>query len=218
MGTRAARAALAVAATGCTVPPPFHTLETARTLPARGVSVMIAGGGGAGEDLESCCGGAAARVRVGIGGDQEIGVDGSTIFSSSSVSGGFRLGYKNALSGHLAVFAGAGAFFIEGQQSAGADLGLVLSALDDDRPQVPSVGARLAAAIPIDSDLYSGGGISQTLVIPIGLARRLDAHWQGLIELGGVGALSEGRFGSDRTVQTKLNLGVYGALAITWRR
>jgi len=226
MRSRPARAALAAAAAvagaaaaaACTVPPPFHTLETAGTLPARGLSVMVAAGGGAGEDLDSCCGGAAARVRVGIGDGQELGIDGSTIFASDSISGGFRLGYKNALSGRLALFGGAGAFFIEGQQSVGADLGLVVSARADGGPLVPYAGARIAAALPIDDDLYAGGGLSQTLVIPIGLARRLDAHWQGLIELGGVGALSEARSGLDRTVGTQTNLGLYGALAITWRR
>jgi hypothetical protein len=154
MRTRLIYAALVVAATSCTVPPPLHMLETASTLPARGVSVMVAGGGGAGEGLDSCCGGTAATVRVGIGHGQEVRVDGSTIFSGDSLAGGFRLGYKISPSGRLAVLAGTGAFFTEAGSSAGLDLGVVVSARAGGKPMVPYAEARLLAAIPIDHDLY----------------------------------------------------------------
>jgi hypothetical protein len=215
---RAARIALVVAAAGCTVPPPFHMLETASTLPARGVSVMVAGGGGVGEGLDSCCGGAAARVRVGIGNGQEVRVDGSTIFSSNSLAGGFRLGYKIAPSGRLAVLAGAGAFFTEAGSSAGADLGVIVSARANGRPVIPYAGARLSAAIPADHGLYERSGTSGTLTIPIGVSRRLGAHWQALLELGGVGAISKGELYDDGSIHTQTNLGLYGALAIEWQR
>jgi hypothetical protein len=219
MEARLAHIAIVAVAAGCTVPPPFHMLETASALPARGVSVMVAGGGGAGEGLRSGCGGAAARVRVGIGGDQEVGVDGSTIFTGNSVSGGFRLGYKRAPWRRLALLAGAGAFFLDGQSSVGADLGAVVSAGEDELPVVPYGGARLSTAIPIDGELYDGGGISETLTIPIGVARRLGAGWQGALEIGGIAMLGRGRFGyTDGTIETRTYLGAYGALAFTWRR
>lgn len=220
MGIRLARAALAAAtAAGCTVPPPFHTLETARALPAGGASVMVAGGGGGGEGLHSCCGGVAARTRLGIGRGQEVGIDGNMLFSKNSVAGGFRLGYKLAPSARLAVITGAGAFFMDGATSAGVDLGAVTSAHEDGRPVVPYAGVRLAGALPVDHGLYDGGGISETLTIPIGAAARLGAHWQGLVELGGMAALSEGRFdATDKQVHTQTNLGLYGAIAIGWQR
>jgi len=218
MEIRLAHAALVALASGCTVPPPFHTLQTASTLPAGGVSVMAAGGGGGGEGLHSCCGGAAARVRVGIGGDQELGIDGNAIFSKNEVAGGFRLGYKLAPSARLAVLAGAGAFFIERLPSAGLDLGAVVSLRQSSETVVPYTGLRLAGAIPIDSDLYSGGGLSQTMTIPIGVSVRLGPRWQGMAELGGLGALSEARSGTSGMVETQTNLGLYGALAIGWQR
>ena len=115
-------------------------------------------------------------------------------FTSALLSGGFRIGYKNALSGRLALFGG------DLPSSVGAELGVVVSALADGGPLVPFAGARIAAALPIDDDIYADGGLRQTLVIPIGLTRRLDAHWQGLIELGGIGALSEARGVLDRMI------------------
>jgi hypothetical protein len=211
------RIAALVVVAGCTVPPPFHTFETASTLPRGGVQLMAAGGGGGGEDLNHCCGGAAARVRVGIGGDQELSLDGNMIFSSTDVIAGLRAGYKISPWTHVALVGGAGGVLYDNYQTIGGDLGLIVSAQDADDVAVPYTALRVSAAIPAKGDRYDAGGISETFTIPLGVSRQLIEHWRLMAEIGGVGAISELRK-SDMMIHTQTTLGLYGGLAIGWQR
>jgi hypothetical protein len=128
---RLVAAALTLAA--CTPPPPFLLAETAETLPARAVSVTIGGGGGAagGSSEVTQAGGAIARVRVGIGHQQEVGIEGGAYFAGKpgdgNVYGVGKLGWKLQLRRHAAILAGVGASWIGRTAGIGGDLGCVLS-------------------------------------------------------------------------------------------
>src|SRR5215470_357319 len=97
-----------VLSTACTVPPPFHVLETPQTLQAKQVNVLAGGGGGGGDRIHGPIGGAAARVRVGVGNDQEVGVDGDVVFTGNDIVGGVKLAYKKQLGEHVAIVTGPG--------------------------------------------------------------------------------------------------------------
>jgi hypothetical protein len=211
------RIAALVVVAGCTVPPPFQTFETASTLPKGGVQLMVAGGGGGGEGLDGCCGGGAARVRLGIGGDQELSLDGNMIFSRYDVIGGLRAGYKIAPWTHVALVGGAGGVLYDNYQTVGGDLGVIVSARDADDVWIPYTALRVSAAIPAKGDRYDAGGVSETFTIPLGVSRRLIEHWQLMAEIGGVGAVSELRKTYDMMIHTQTNLGLYGGLAIGWQ-
>jgi hypothetical protein len=191
----------------CTVPPPFHTLETAATLERKQVAVTLGGGGGTGEDLKRCCGGAAGRVRVGIGGRQEVGVDATTLIAAEGIGAGLKLAYKIAPWERLAFTAGAGAFFAENVNSYGADLGAIVSGRDGPG-FVPYTAVRVSAAT-------AAGNPSETLTVPIGVSKKLDGNWRAMIELGGVGALSQLKRNDMPT--TEATVGFYGGLAFTYR-
>jgi hypothetical protein len=211
------RLALVVVA-GCTVPPPFHTFETASALPKGGVQLMVAGGGGGAENLESCCGGAAARVRVGVGSEQELSLDGNMLFSSHDVIGGLRAGYKIAPWSHVALVGGAGAVFYDNYQTVGGDLGAIISAQEADDAYVPYTALRLSAAMPAKGDRYDAGGVSEMLAIPFGVSRRFSANWQAMAELGGIAAVSEARKTYDMKIHADTTFGLYGGLALAWQK
>src|SRR5687767_759086 len=122
------RGVVVVVLSACTVPPPFHVLETPATLERKQVSMTAGVGGGTGDRLNACCGGAAARVRVGLGNEQEVGVDGNLVFSENTLIGGFKLAYKKQARRNLAFVAGPGVMIggDSGKRVAlGADVGAI---------------------------------------------------------------------------------------------
>jgi hypothetical protein len=212
------RAAVLVVLAACTVPPPFHVLETTETLQARKVSLTAGGGGGGGNHLNDCCAGAAARVRVGIGNRQEVGVDGELIGSKDTVIGGIKLAYKVSPADGVAIVAGPGVMVggDTGDRTAvGGDVGAIASSPVGRRLQLYAA-LRGSLAVPVRSDVYALGGVSEALVLPIGLAVPLGPTVRLLGELGGIGSLSQTRDGRTMDVESHSAVGWYGALALTF--
>src|ERR1044071_8975051 len=165
------RAAVIVVLAACTVPPPFHVLETTETLQARKVSFTAGGGGGGGNHLDDCCAGA-ARVRVGVGNRQEVGVDGELIGSKDTIIGGIKLAYKRSPTDGVAIVAGPGVMVggAPGERTAvGGDVGAIVSSRPGTRLQLYTA-LRASVAVPVRHDPYELGGISEALVLPIGVA------------------------------------------------
>jgi hypothetical protein len=201
----------------CTIPPRVATLETADTLGAGEHAVEVGGGAGAWQSSDSI-GGGTARVRVGVGGRQELGVDADVLWSGSTVVGGAALAYKRALAAGFAFVAGAGMTAGNDAQStcAGGDLGAIAStAPGPGRVQLYG-GVRLAAAMRVRGDRHAGGGISQGAFVPVGLVWPWRPGWRVIVEGGAVGTLSEAYSGypGDTTVRTTHRVGGYGALAL----
>jgi hypothetical protein len=212
------RAAVLVVCSACTVPPPFHTLETPETVKARHFSIMAGGGGGTGQNMNGCCGGAAARVRYGIDDDQDIGVDGDVIFSDNTVIGGAKLSYKHRVRDHVSLLGGPGVMFggdTGKNATIGGDVGAIVS-VDLGDTAIGYSALRLAIAVPLRSDAYATGGLSQALVLPVGVAIPVASHLKLIGELGGIGSLSEARMGNSKAVDTYTALGFYGVLAISY--
>jgi hypothetical protein len=102
--------------------------------------------------------------------------------------------------------------------SLGIDVALAVSALPTSGAR-PYSGLRVSFAAPADG-WYSGGGISQSVIVPLGLAYTFAPQWQLLIEAGAIGALSEERRMADAGVTAHGHVGGYGALALAyvWER
>jgi hypothetical protein len=213
------RAGLLVVFAACTVPPPFHVLETPETLERRQLSLTAGVGGGTGDRVDACCGGAAARVRVGIGNEQEVGIDGDLVFSKSTLIGGFKLAYKKQARPHLAFVAGPGLMFggDSGKRIAlGADVGAIVSTeLGTDATLYGAL--RFSFAMPARSDVYATGGLSEALVLPIGVAYPFGNGARVLGEVGGIGALTQARDAMS-VVTTETAVGFYAAVALSVTR
>ena len=210
------RAVVLILITACTVPPPFHVLETAETLRSRQVSMTAGAGGGTG-DIDDCCVGAAARVRVGIGHHQEIGVDGNVLAAKNDTVGGIKLAYKLRPREGVALVAGPG-FMVGGdtgeRNALGGDVGAIVSTSAGGSASV--YGAlKLAVAVPLRDDIYELGGVSESLVPAVGIAYPLGAQLRLFGEAGGIGSLSQSR-DSDKMVDSHTALGWYGAIAVTF--
>lgn len=123
--------------------PPFHFSETAEVIRRGQVGVTAAGGWGT-LGFGSAWGGA-ARVRVGIGHGQEVGIEGAAAAVSTSDSNGGtsasnrpwighssafggKLSWKGAPACCLAAIVGIGATTSAVGPAVGGDVGIVLSA------------------------------------------------------------------------------------------
>jgi hypothetical protein len=209
--------ALVLVVAGCTIPPRIATLETADVLAAHEHEVAFGGGGGGG-NLDASIGGGAARVRDGLGGGQELGIDASFLWSGSTVIGGAALAYKRALGSGLALTAGAGVTGGNEEQAtcAAVDVGAIASTRPGDGRVQLYAGVRVAAAMPVTGDRHAGGGLSQTAIVPIGLAVPWRGGWRVIVEAGAIGALSEARDPTPGAMElrTSRHEGGYGALAL----
>jgi hypothetical protein len=98
----------------------------------------------------------------------------------------------------------------------GGDVGAVVGT--DLSSDVELYGAlRLSLAMPVRSDVYAAGGLSEALMLPVGLAYSLGASSRVLGELGGIGAFVQRRDGMD-VVQNNTAVGFYGAIAVSITR
>ena len=214
---RAALVAVALCG-GCIPAVPFVAGETAEVLKPREVSAAIYGGGGAftgsGSSGSQCCGGAMARVRVGIGHAQEVGLDGGAYFEDGGAWGTAKLAWKLQLGEHYALVAGVGTSFLDRSVSLGGDAGLIAST----SPLVGSplqlyAGLRVTMMIATDSDTQAGGG-----VLSGGLLWNVTHRWRLAFEAGAIGGGGTGFL--DGTRYTPGWFGAYGAALVSyaWRR
>jgi hypothetical protein len=204
---------------GCTPTPPFHTLETAETLKAREVSVSVGGGAGGDSSGGFCCGGGVARVRYGLGGQREVGIDASFIDDGTNADFGGKLAYKRGLTPNFAFVAGAGVTYGHNRAygtSAGGDVAAVAST---DGAGAQLYGSlRLGAGVPVRSDLYSEGGIVEAATLAAGVMLPLAPRLRLLGEAGGIGTLAERYRSFDPSTPrgTFREEGFYVAAAVTY--
>jgi hypothetical protein len=161
-------------------PLPFHLAETATPLSRGELRATVAGGGG-NAIFDGSAGGGDARVRIGVGARQEIGVEGELLRADTgkpdaksprwigkSFAYGLKLSWKGAPTDWFALIVGAGAMSAATGESAGADLAVVFS-----RPRGlirPYAGLRGTLAIPVARPLDDAGGITGGVVLPAGIS------------------------------------------------
>jgi hypothetical protein len=191
---------LALAACAPLTPgPPFHFLETSRVLDKDKVAVTLGAGGGSG-GWDGAAAGGTARVRVGIGHQSEIGIEGAGVWVNhgwagaqkyvEAPSGAFlgKLAYKWAPAKWFALLAGAGGSRSATGLGLGADLGFVLTL---DRWAVkPYLGGRFSFGVPVDHPVHADGGVTPALIGAVGLSVPAGPA-RVLFEGGLVGAWSE---------------------------
>jgi hypothetical protein len=203
----------------CTPAPPFHTFETAETLKAREVSMSVGGGAGGGRN-GFCCGGGGARVRIGVGDEQEIGVDATYLDNGDEGILGGKLAYKRALDPSIALIAGVGGTrgALHCQQhvygmcnsfgaTAGIDAGLIAST----RPAAYQLygSLRLAGATQLQLD-----AMSETAIAALGVVNT-DGPLRLMAELGGIAGFQH-VFG-DPLIRTTSDVeGFYFAVGLTY--
>src|SRR5262249_28127699 len=119
-----------------------------------------------------CCGGGVGRLRIGIDGTQDIGID--AYYVSEGIGGG-KLAYKRAVGEHVAIAAGAGGATdgTSNNSSLGGDVGVIGSTDEVDLFGGAQRGrlyaaARLIGATPTRGK-YHGGGITGAIALPAGL-------------------------------------------------
>jgi hypothetical protein len=182
---------------------PSQFAESTETLEPGKVGVTVAGGAGA---IAACCkanngspvgfGGGEARLRVGVGGKQEVGVSAfGGVGSNNPVDGalGGKLAYKIAPVPWLAVVANAGAYDFMGGGTGGishtavfgGDLAAILAAKLDSQGNAIYSGARGSFVIPV---LDGAHGATETVTVPVGImlatSERVRVFLEGGLLLG----------------------------------
>lgn len=196
--------------------PPIFAESTEVLRPAQ-VGVTIAGGaGGLGYiPCKDCVGspfaaGAVARVRVGLGGNQELGalafgaVTSNGDSSGFGVIGGGALSYKLRAAPCLAFVADAGAI----DQAFTGDAGLIFALYTDSRGRQLYSGLRGTVAIPIDAQWV---GSTFALTAPIGFMLRPTRRSRVFLEAGVVGGSARNTFYADPRMS---GVGGYGSIAV----
>lgn len=216
---------------GCAGTAPFHFAETAQVLRPGQVSITAAGGLGKAEDSDGYVGGGGLRVRGGLGGHSELGVEGTALTSDNRkvIGGGAKLSFKGAVTPWMAVLLGGGVGIGRYQVTggitrdllplyAGGDLGLVFSPY---RPLLrvlrPYLGLRAGLGADVgDLNLDSQLRTAHLVFSPTaagGLSVEPASWLHVLLEGGYLGALYHNR--NDSPSSKYYNAG-YGALALAF--
>jgi hypothetical protein len=187
-------AAIALCAAGCNpvlVPTPLQLGETAPAL-EEGQASFTAQGGGATAGIAGSGGAVAARVRTGIGDNQEIGAEGFFGYADTGNNpyrgqfGGGKLSYKRAFDPHFAVILGAGFGTATTGSTIGSDIAFVVSGTGDFRPYI---GARGAYARRV-----TGTGVPDVFAVnvPLGLSYAVTSGMRLFVEGGAAVVGSKG--------------------------
>ena len=177
---------LASVVSGCSplsATPPFHFHETAQVLSPGQVSISLGGGGGF-LLFDGTAGGGGARMRVGVGARQEIGIEGTALYVDTDSpdmttrpwigrSGAYaaKLSWKGApLLDWIAILAGAGFSRTATGTALGGDLGLLFSWGPPARVLRPYVGTRAGIGVPVGRPLDTAGGITVGVSTSAGLS------------------------------------------------
>jgi hypothetical protein len=195
---------LGLLAAGCaplSAPVPFHLAETATPLQRGEMRINGAVGGGI-LGLDGSGGGGDARLRIGVGGRQEVGVEGELIrvdtgtpndkspsWIGKSNAYGLKLSWKGAPTDWFAVIAGAGVMSSATGESAGGDLAIVFS-----RPVGivrPYAGFRGTFALPVGRALKDAGGVTSGLIVPGGVAFHYAKNCDFFLEMAYVNLWSD---------------------------
>lgn len=210
---------LALACGGCIPAVPFVVGETAEALQPREVSAAVYGGGGAftgtGSSGSGCCGGAMARLRVGVGHAQEVGVEGGAYFDAGGAWGTAKLAWKLQAREHLAIVAGVGTSFIAKTIGVGGDAGVIVSTSPfRDRLRLYA-GLRATMMIDTSGEVSDGGGI-----LSGGMAYDATRGLRVALEIGAIGSGFHDRQPNEFVPANAGWFGAYGAALVSyaWRR
>jgi hypothetical protein len=171
-------AALSIAATGCfaTVPAPFAEGTEVLKPHATGVALVAAGGGVGGicKAPATCAGqggvGGELRIRLGLRGNQEIGVSGYGAFVASSNNtfiGGGEISYKIAPVPWLAFVAGAGGMDENDYAIFGGNLAAIIAPYTSEHGSQLYTGARGSFGIPL---MKNATGATESVIVPVGFS------------------------------------------------
>lgn len=192
------------------MPPAFG--ESTEVVAPGKVGVTIGGGGG-GVACSTCSStlglGAFARVRVGIGGRQELGVSGFGVLTSGSSGGvgaigGGALSYKLGAAPWLAFVANAGAI----DQSFGGDVALIVAPYTDSGGRQIYTGLRGSVAIPLVPDVRAA---TTAVTAPIGLSLRPTSASRVFLEAG---VMAGGQQTDGFDAQRVGGVGGYASIAV----
>ena len=176
LGRLLAPALLALSTSACApllMPPPVHFGETAKVLDQGRVSV--GGQAGIANGNFGVGGGGAARVRYGLGGAQEVGLEGLVggvsvdngegKARSTGMVGGAKASYKVGATPWLAFLGGVGFGSSKTGETVGGDVGAVASY--NGELWQPYLGARVTAAWSVSGNAR---GSEQLVTVPLGIA------------------------------------------------
>jgi hypothetical protein len=219
-------------ATGCaplSVPAPFHFAETPKALAPGAVRITAAGGGGA-AGLDGAGGGGGLRVRVGVGGHQEIGAEGTVLavdtgtrqktdpyWVGQSMAYSYKLSWKLSPRDWVAVLAGVGGAHSILDESLGADVAVLFA-----RPNGylrPYGGLRALFAAPVGRPTDDRGGLTAGLTAAGGLSLhfspRVDCFFEGgFLWITSTGLHDPGPATSTNTDEMMSHVGGYGLFAL----
>ncbi len=224
--------ALLLANAGCfaTVPAPFAEGTEVLKPHATGVTLVAAGGGvggfcGAGTQSCPAQGGAGGevRIRLGLRGNQELGVSGYGAFvatqgNASSLTqspattfiGGGEVSYKVAPVPWLAFVGGAGALDEGGTAVVGGNLAAIVAPYTSEHGTELYTGARGSFAIPV---LSGAKGATESVIVPVGLSFKSGSDVRIFLESGL--AVGFNQYRNDNGVETDSTyVGGYGALGV----
>jgi hypothetical protein len=193
--------------------PPFHFAETATVLKPGEVGVTAAGG---------------------VGGDQEVGVEGTVIhvengdtptdvmpWEGESDAFAGKLSWKIGLARWMAFVLGAGASHSATGDAVGGDVSLIASIPDPWGPFRPFVGARTGIAVPVGRDTNEAGGFTQGVTVGLGTTLAVSPDVDLVGEGGLLGAWSHGYHSTNadmtRHTDTQSEGGVYVLLGVGLR-
>jgi hypothetical protein len=159
------------------------------------------------------------RVRVGIGGRQEVGLTGfggvgSTSGSNSSVPYeiGGKLSYKVAPSRWFAFVTSGGAFDESQIAAFGGDLAAIVAPYADRAGDQFYTGAKGSVAVPV---MQNARGVTEALTLPIGYAFRSSDDVRVFLEGGAVVGFAQ-LYDANQPLTTggTTALGGYGVVAV----
>lgn len=212
-----------VSTVACVPSMPSALLETTEVLDANRVAITV-GGGGAG--IANTSGGATGfaagevRLRVGVGGKQELGLDvfGGAGDSPTAGAAGGRFAYKIGPAPWLAFVATGGAYDLITQGSAGGtthtavfggDLAAIVAPpAPPDQIRVYG-GLRGSFAIPVFDGSTSA---TEALTIPVGVSLPLSESVRFAVEGGFVAAWAE--YSAPTLSANITDVGGYGAVGL----
>jgi hypothetical protein len=222
---RLSLAATLVVTTGCYPALPTHFAESAEVLGPGKVGVTIAGGGAGfdtklrGKPLTYGAGAFEARVRVGIGHDQEIG---GSVFGGvgTGVAGGdanggagAKISYKIGPARWLAFVADAGVMDLNSASVVvpSGDLAVVLAPYTASDGTQVYTGVRGSLGVPI---LEGARAFDEGITVPVGLAFHASERVRMFAEGGFIAGFGQfaGQAGFTGLNDTS-TLGGYGVLA-----
>jgi hypothetical protein len=211
---------------GCspfTAPLPFHMMESTEMLKAHEISLTAAiGGGGLGLDGQGFGGG--MRLGVGVSDRHSLRLEATMIghdtgdpnsadepWKGRHIDYGWKLSWKYAPVGYFAFILGGGGSYTRANTGLGGDVAFLFGA-----PRAlggwfrPYGGVRVGVVAPVDPTEDSRGGVTEEIVVPLGMAASLTENSRLYLEGGYLQGFSQGSKLDNHS-------GLYGGIGVEIR-